>query len=60
MRFVSASRIPDPRIPADPITTVEHVPVEVDTIDLVATLQAILDRFRTRDARRHADLSQSQ
>jgi hypothetical protein len=41
---------PRPRIPADPITTVEDVPVEVVTIDLVATFQAILHRIRARDA----------
>jgi hypothetical protein len=41
---------PRPRIPADPITTVEDVPVEMDTIDLVATFQAILHRIRARDA----------
>jgi hypothetical protein len=59
LRFCFAP--PRPRIPADPITTVEDVPVEVvDTIDLVATFQAILDRFRARDAPRNASGSQSQ
>jgi chromatin segregation and condensation protein Rec8/ScpA/Scc1 (kleisin family) len=51
---------PRPRIPTDPITTVEDIPVEVDTIDLVATFQAILDRSRARDAPRDASRSQSQ
>jgi hypothetical protein len=51
---------PRPRIPADPITTVEDVSVAVETIDLVATFQTILDRIRARDAPGDASLSQSQ
>lgn len=55
LRFCFAP--PGPRISADP--TIED-PGEVDTIDLVATFQAILDRFRACDAPRDASLSQSQ